>query len=407
MSLPESSSAASSAEGEQHTDVRGGSWHEEIMQRISPITSGVTTAETSATPARFRALDAFRGLTILLMLLVNNVMLGSSTPQQFEHAPWNAGLTLADYVFPWFLLCVGVAIPFAVASFRRKALPSWRYDVKVLWRATLLVLLGCLIDSSEQRHLIFTLGVLQIIGLAYLVAALLYDLPVTRRLLIAGVMLVSYWAAIKFIPVPGVGAGMFTERGNLIFHLNLIYLNPVRLWGLPSVVPTAALAMIGSAIGDLVRRKELEHWQRIVGLFLLGAGLMLLGWLWNFSLPYNKPLWTPSYVLMTSGAGTLFLCLFYLILDAAQWSQWSYPFMVLGSNAIVAYVAPVLLKVCVLQNWQVSTGSTSLSFEQWLLNTDKALLGPFAGSWCYTLGYIAVWWGVLWVLYRNKWFLRV
>ena len=404
MELPKPSIIETTAPGAEHEQLPGGGWHAEVLRRFSPAPAQVAEV-TQAAPARFRSLDAFRGLTILLMLLVNNVALDTATPKQLQHASWNAGLTLADYVFPWFLFCVGVAIPFAAASFRRKNLPAWRYDVKVVGRAVTLILLGCLIDSSILRQPHFTLGVLQIIGLAYLVAALLNDLPVVRRMFIAALMLVGYWAAIMFIPVPGVGAGMVAENNNLILHLNRTYLNALSLWGLPSLIPTAALVMIGSGIGELVRKKELRHLQRIAGLLLLGGGLMLAGYLWNFSLPYNKPLWTPSYCLLTAGAGTLLLCIFYLILDAVQWWQWSYPLLVFGSNAIFAYVAPVLIKLWVLQVWHMGTAKTAV--DQWLQESCKHHFGLVGGGWCYTIGYIVLWWGVLWVLYRKKVFLRV
>lgn len=142
-------------------------------------------------PGRLVSLDAFRGLTIALMLLVNNTALDTATPIQLTHAPWNGGIRLADLVFPWFLFCVGVAIPFASASFAKRGLPVWRYDLKALSRAVLLILLGCLIDSSLAKHPILDLGVLQIIGLAYLVGALLYELPSLRRGLLAALFLVA------------------------------------------------------------------------------------------------------------------------------------------------------------------------------------------------------------------------
>jgi len=86
-------------------------------------------------------------LAILGMLLVNNIALDTATPRPLTHAPWNGGLYFADLVFPWFLLIVGVAIPYSAASALAKGLPSWRYDLKIVTRAATLVLLGCLIDS--------------------------------------------------------------------------------------------------------------------------------------------------------------------------------------------------------------------------------------------------------------------
>src|SRR5437773_1550708 len=141
-------------------------------------------------------------MAILGMLLVNNIALDTATPRPLTHAPWNGGLYFADLVFPWFLLIVGVAIPFSAASARAKGVPSWRYDLKILTRVVTLFLLGCLIDSSTYRYPTFDLGVLQLIGLSYLMAALLYDLPLFRRLLVAAALLTTHWAAIRFLPIP-------------------------------------------------------------------------------------------------------------------------------------------------------------------------------------------------------------
>lgn len=359
-----------------------------------------------ARPSRLLALDAFRGLTIVLMLLVNNVALGIFTPKQLQHAPWNAGVRLADFVMPWFLFCVGVAIPFAVASFRRKDLPTWRYDLRVITRAGILVLLGLLIDSSTYRKPLFTLGVLQIIGLAYLGGALLYELPLIRRLLIAAGMLVAYGTAILYLPIPGVGAGVLEESRNFIWHLNVTYFNAVHLWGLPSLVPTTALVMIGSAIGDLLRQRD-NPWRTMTWLLLAGIGLISGGLLWSLSLPFSKSLWTPSYILLTTGVGTLLLSVFYLLLDARGWRAWAYPLLVFGANAILAYVAPILMKLWVLQTWHIESGDTALPVDQWLLHAATVHLGTIAGGWVYTIGYVLVWWGILWQFYRKQIFLRV
>lgn len=351
---------------------------------------------------RLGSLDVFRGLTILLMLLVNNVALDANTPYLLTHAPWNGGVYLADLVFPWFLLAVGVAIPFAAASFRKKNLPSWRYDLKVIQRSILLFGLGLLIVSSIARRPVFALDVLQLIAMAYLVAALLYNLPTHRRGMIVGSSLLAYWAAIRYLPVPGVGRAIFEEDQNLILHFNNTFLSAVNLRGLFSVIPTSALVMLGSLIGDLFRL-ELPPLRRSAWLLGIGLGLTALGALWNLSLPYNKTFWTPSYILLTAGLGTILLGIFHYLVDARGWRGWAFVLTVLGSNPLFAYVAPILVKVWLLQGIVVG----GVSIQQSILNFWRGWAGSYGGGWLYTLSYIAFWWLVLWVMYRRRIFLRI
>jgi len=390
------------------TDLPGLQLH--VARPEIPATEEQAVIQAQPKPARLLSLDAFRGLTIALMLLVNNIAVNTATPVQLQHAAWAQAIHLADLVFPWFLFCVGVAIPFAVASFQRKVQPSWRYDLKVLGRTAALLLLGILLDSSTAKHPTFSLGVLQIIALAYLIGALLYGLPLFRRMLIAGLMLVGYWAAIKFITVPG-GAGAFGETHNLVLYLNQnlfggFKIGPfeLSLWGLPSVVPTAALVLIGTAVGDLLRHRDMKVLARALSLLAVSLVLTGAGILWSFSLLLSKTIWTPSYILVCAGTGTLLLGLFYLLLDVRGWRWWAFPLLVLGANAILAYVAPILVKVTVLQSWHITTGVT---LEQWAMTGLVARFGAIRGGWLYTLAYMLGWWVILWQLYRRKIFLRV
>jgi predicted acyltransferase len=342
------------------------------------------------------------------MLLVNNVALDDATPEQLTHAPWNGGVHFADLVFPWFLLIVGVAIPFSAASHRKKGLSPWRYDLKALSRAVLLVLLGCLLDSSQLQRPVFTLGVLQLIGLAYLGGALLVDLPLTRRLLLAAGLLLAHWAALRFVPIPGVGAGVFTESQNLILHFNRVYLQPVSLRGLISAVPMTALVLIGTALGEALRWGKVGWPPRLAA--LLGGGLVLagLGWVWSLDLPFNKPVWTASYVLFTGGAGALTLALLYLVADVAGLRPLVFPLVVFGANALLAYVAPIIVKIYILQGWKWKMPDGSLlPLQQAIQHACFVHWGRTSGGWLYTGGYILFWWLVLLWMYRKGAFWRV
>lgn len=361
-----------------------------------------------ASGGRLVSLDAFRGFTILGMLLVNNIALDAGTPRHLTHAPWNGGVHFADLVFPWFLLIVGVALPYAAASFRKKGLPLRSYLGKVLGRVVTLFLLGCLLTSSIARQPIFGLDVLQLIALAYGAGALLYELPLKVRLPAAAALLIAHWAIIRFLPMPGIGAGTFTEGQNAIAYLNDAYLRDLGLKGLISVIPTTALVLIGTGIGDLLRSERWQPWHKLAWLVVIGGALSVAGWLWNLDLPFNKPVWTGSYILLAAGLGALMLGAFYGLIDLARARALAFPLVVFGSNAIIAYVAPILVKIHMLQEWiWAAPDGNPQTVQQALLQMCIAQFGRNLGGWAYTAGYIFVWWLVLLVLYRKRLFLRV
>jgi predicted acyltransferase len=378
-----------------------------VLEDTPPETPPVTETP-KPTPNRLLSLDAFRGLTILGMLLVNNVALDRRTPKQMLHADWSGAVHLADLVFPWFLLIVGVAIPYAAASRKTRGESYWRFVPKVFGRAITLVLLGCLIDSSAQHKPVFDLNVLQLIGLAYFVGALIYPIPPLLRGIVAAALLGAHWYILKHLPQPGAATGTFNEAQNAIIYLNQTYLSRWHLSGLVSVIPASAMVLIGTGIGDLLRLEAMRPWRKFAALCATGVVLLGLGLLWSHSIPFNKPLWSPSFMLYTAGWGALALAGFYAILDMFRWRWWAMPLLVFGSNAIFAYVAPILVKFYILQGWTwPGPGGKPWPLQTALLHASIVHWGPFHGGLVYTLGYVLVWWVVLFVLYRRGIFLRV
>lgn len=357
---------------------------------------------------RLLSLDAFRGLTILGMLLVNNIALDTATPRHFQHARWGGGVNFADMVFPWFLFIVGVAIPYAFASHKKKGLSTVRYYLRAFNRMIALVFLGCLIDSSIAKTPIFDLGVLQLIGLAYFVAALLYRLPSAWRLSVAMLFLLAHWALIRFVPIPGVGSGVFSESQNIIKHINDVYLGAYHLSGLISVIPTSALVLVGTAVGDLLRCDNISNMRKMTSLFAGGLVLVVLGLVWNIDLPFNKPVWTPSYILFTAGWASGVLAVLYYIIDVLEWKAWAFPLVVYGSNAIVAYVLPILVKVFILWEWHWTCHNGSvITLQTAFLRFFTVHMGKITGGWIYTISYLAFWWLILLWLRHKKIYLRV
>jgi len=352
---------------------------------------------------RLMSLDAFRGLAVGGMLLVNNKALGSWTPQQLTHAGWGGGVHFADFVYPWFLLIVGVAIPFS----SRTRLSRWGYLFRVLTRAAALALLGCLINSSYARHPMFDLGVLQLIGFAYLGASLLYWIPIGWRLAAAVGLLAAHWALLRFLPIPA-GAGTFTEAHNAIAYLNRGYLGQWELDNLPLVLPTTALVLIGTAIGDLLRAESVSALGKVRLMVAAGAALALGGWLWSLDLPLSKHLWTSPYVLLAAGWGALVLAAFYYVTDVKGRRAWAFPLAVMGMNAITAFVAPILVNIHVLSEWGwTAPGGKFLSLGEAWFRLFARPFGPGLGGLLYTLSYLLAWWLVLFWMYRKRIFLKV
>ena len=372
------------------------------LQEPQTMPAKVETAVKTSN-SRLLALDAFRGLTVFLMLLVNNVALDKFTPDQLLHAPWGGGLTLADMVFPWFLFATGTSIPLAFTSSQKRNSSILAWIWKVIKRSFWLFALGCLMVSSLNHAPTFSLGVLQLIALAFLIGALCYPLPVIARGLLVVVLLGGYWASIRYGSLPGFTAGIFEESNNFIHALNRLHLESLGLRGLTSAIPTAALVIISSFIGDMFKQ-SLSPIRKGITLMLIGLGLVLLGSLWSLDLEFNKAVWTPSYILFSSGTAAFVIGGLTVLLDGLGTRALAFPFAVFGSNALLAYIAPILLKAFILQDWQLSR---NLSIQQVMLNAFTDPYGTIFGGWLYTIFYIVVCWlGLLW-LYQKKWFFRV
>jgi predicted acyltransferase len=361
----------------------------------------------TSTTRRLVSLDAFRGAVIAGMLVVNNVPWTSATPRQLMHAGWGQGVTLTDMILPWFVLAMGVAVPQSHAAQGAEWLRLWR----VVRRAALLVGLGVLLDSLAARQLVLNVDVLQLIGLSYLVAATLAGLPIMARLGAAAALLGGHAALLALVPVPGSAPGVLREGHNIVQYLNDTYLTRYHVAGLLSVAPASALALIGGAAGEVLRRGDRRAVPPLLAVAVVGLGGLALaaaGWAWGAVLPLSKPLWTASYALLAGGFGLALLAVFYALADVAGWHAIAAPLAVLGVNAIVAYVVPILFKLLVLDAWQARTAAGAfVSLESAIIASLVARVGTVPALWLYTGAYVLLWWAVLVPLYRARIFVRV
>ena len=318
-------------------------------------------------PARIASIDALRGFDMLCIVSIYRIglalgeMLSGQGPvlasvgelltRQFQHAPWE-GLRFYDILYPLFLFIVGVVIPLSITRLverEGRTTAHWR----VLQRSLVLILLGFLYYGGFDNHWpdIRLLGVLQRIGLCYLFASLLFLHLRLPGLIVSFVLLVGgYWALMTFVPVPGIGAGLFTETGNLAGWIDEQALPGKRMLGeadpegLLSTLPAIGTTLLGVFAGLLLQNPRIRPRRRTAWLCGAGIALVAAGYLWSLQFPIIKSIWTSSYVLVTGGLSVLLLAIFYQIIDVWGYRRWATPFVWVGANAILVYLVEEVVR---------------------------------------------------------------
>ena len=265
---------------------------------------------------------------------------------QLDHVEW-FGFRFYDIIMPLFVLLAGVSIPFAFGR-RLGTNPSraalWPH---IFRRALILWILGMAVQGNLLSYdfgaFKFYSNTLQSIAAGYLIASVLVlYLNVRKQVMGTLVLMLIYWVILAFIPVPGVGAGVYTPEGNFAIYFDKAVFGRFQdgttySW-IVSSLNFGATAMLGVFAGYILK----SGWpgMRKVGiLLLLGIGLILVSKVWDLVHPIVKHIWTGSFVLFSGGLCFVLLAVFYLLIDEMKWQRWSKPFIIIGSNSIVAYTA--------------------------------------------------------------------
>jgi predicted acyltransferase len=356
---------------------------------------------------RLASLDAFRGLTIAGMILVNSPGSWKHIYPALRHAQWH-GWTPTDLVFPFFLFILGVTTAFSLS---RRDIPSDRGQTyrHILRRSAILFGLGLLLalyphfDFGSLR----VAGVLQRIAIVYAATALIL-LHVSRRnqFRLAAGLLLGYWVLMELAPVPGVGAGVLTPKGNFAAWVDRA-LVPGRLYrgswdpeGLFSTLPALATALLGSFTAYWMRSGR-ERTEIAAGMFAAGWIALLGGLAWGTVFPINKNLWTSSYVLFTAGLALEGLALCYWLIDIRGYRRWARPAISYGLNPITAYVLSMLLATT------LRLFPEGASVQQRSFDALSTVLSPENASLAYALGFVVLFWAFAALLERRRIFIKV
>ncbi len=369
---------------------------------------------------RLQCLDAYRGTAIVGMILVNTPGSWGSIYPMLRHAAWH-GCTPADLVFPVFLFIMGTSL---ALSYAKKQGTNCRAVVQrsiVLFSLGLLLnLLPDLLDwmlyakPPNLSHLRI-MGVLQRIGLVYLMAGVTVHWIPVRGIAAAGLLvLMAYWAAMTLIPLPGHGPGNLTPAGNFASYIDCAVITPKHLYrggphdpeGLLSTLPATVTVLAGYCFGRWVQVLPVTSFSSIK-IMVMGLLGLACGYIWGIGFPINKALWTSSFVVYTAGWAMCGFALWYEILEVRRAAWPGMPFSVMGRNAILLYVGSGCA-VRLLLALRIPAGVESRTVYSWIYtHCFASWLEPCNASLAFSLAWIMLWWVPLYLLYRRHRFLTL
>jgi predicted acyltransferase len=377
---------------------------------------------------RLTSLDIFRGITIASMLLVNNPGSWSYIYPPLKHAEWH-GWTLTDLIFPFFLFIVGVAIKLSLDKYILTNVKLSKILWRILRRSLLLFILGLILHGFPYYKLteIRIPGVLQRISLCYFFSALIYLSIIKKEneqikfspktiVLIVVILLTLYYVLMTFVPVPGIGRSILSadrKDANLAAYIDRIVFTEKHLWkssrtwdpeGLLSTIPAIGTTLTGLLCAWWIKQK-IDEYKNVIILFVVGFLTFLSSFFCDIFMPINKSLWTPAYVLLSSGLAACMLAICYWFYDIEKKTFLSKPFLVFGTNAITVFFLSGLF-ARILNLIKISDVSIKQLFYEKIL-----LLITFhkyrLASLIYAILFVLLWYGIISVFYKKKIFIKL
>ncbi len=408
-----------------------------MTSRAEPLP--VATPPEAKAPAKVRveSLDAFRGTVMTLMLAeaLRIPSLGKAFPDSAlwsflsfntSHVVWQWA-SLHDLIQPGFTLLVGASLPFSIASRKARGDSFVKMLAHAAWRAFLLIFLGVFLRSQGRSITYFTFeDTLSQIGLGYVLLFLLGFVRLRTQVAVFLLLLIGYWGAFALYPAPapsfdyaavGVPADWthnytgflshWNKNSNLAWAFDTWFLNlfpresPFAFnrggYATLSFIPTLATMMLGLFAGQWLKsgRSALE---KLKGLLAAGVALTLAGALcqWLGICPVVKRIWTPSWTLYSGGLVLLLISGFYALMEWKGWKRWSFPLMVVGMNSIAIYVMAGTMEGYFLN-----------ALTRHLGHAPFLIFGPVFEGTLRGAAVMAVFWLILYWMYKKKIFIRI
>jgi len=390
----------------------------------------MNTLTTTSQNSRLLSLDILRGITIAGMIMVNNPGSWEYAYAPLKHAHWH-GLTPTDLVFPFFMFIMGVSTFMSLRKFNFT--PTSAAVWKVVRRTILIFVIGLALGwfgqlmrglaagesfgvAASHFDTLRILGVLQRLALAYGLATLIALLVKDKQLpWIIATLLAGYYLILRF------GKGFEMSEENIIAVVDKALWGPAHMYkdttpegvriafepeGLLSTIPSIAHVLIGFLFGKMIVENRENH-TRVEKLLIWGTLLAFSGLLLQYGCPINKKIWSPTFVLVTTGFAAQLLGLLIWIIDIHKKEKWSRFFHAFGVNPLIVYVfAGVLANLVgnIRFAWQGETISVK-SFTYSVLIQPWA--GNYFGSLLYALLFVTVCWLFGYILYKKNIYIKL
>jgi len=387
---------------------------------------------------RMISLDVFRGLTVGLMILVNNPGSWSHIYGPLRHAKWH-GWTPTDLVFPFFLFIVGVAMALSFGKRMEAGADVADLKKKVWSRGAIIIGLGLFLNGfpfniplNAQMAADFEFldifrrfldlrywGVLQRIGASYLIAGLiiLYFPRNLSRIMVFGGLVLVYEFFMRVPLINGWGAGSFELQDNFVRYLDIFLFGEAHLYGgtgvafdpegFLSTLPAVLTVLSGFWLGEYLRQ-PMSHQEKLSNLSVIGIILFIIGSLLSLIEPINKQLWTISYVIAMDGLAVLMIVVSSYIIDVKKMDFWIKPAIVFGSNALVVFVGSGIIGRLMYMLKTTDNEGTIISIKTALYQgVFVPVAGELNGSLLFAITNILFWLAILWYLYKKKIFVKI
>ncbi len=405
-------------------------------EAVSQVTGAPVSANQQYSGGRNIAVDAYRGLVMLLMMgeVLELAKVAASYPGNVfwriaafnqTHVEW-AGLGLHDMIQPSFSFLVGVAVPYSIASRLRNGQTFPKMLAHTIWRSLLLICLGFFLRSTHSTQTYFTFeDTLTQIGLGYTFLFLLGFRSARWQWGTLAALLFGYWLAWALYPAPGpnfdwaaVGvppnwphnftgfAAHWNKNSNLGTAIDQWFLNLFPResrfvfneggYLTSSFIPTLGTMILGLIAGRWLRQSApaipfRKFLWTAGGCLAIATVLHVTG-----VCPIVKRIWTPSWTLFSGGLCFLFLSAFSWIVDVRQNRKIAFPLVVIGRNSIAAYVMAELCGSFFAQSLYIHLGH--YPFQILGAPLEPLLLGTAV---------LLLYWSILFWMYRNKVMIRI